>query len=189
MKILITALSLFTVSAVCAQNISGGVKAGVNVTNFTGGDFQDVKKKALVGFHAGGYLNFALGAISLQPEVLVSTGGATLESQGEKIDAKLTYIAVPVMVKFKTASGFYVEAGPQVGFKISEDVGDQTVSNFAKDLDLAAGAGIGYSFGKIGIGGRYLVGLSKVGDFDGGSVDPDFKNSTIQVGLFLRLGK
>lgn len=189
MKLFITAISMLTVSAVCAQNITGGVKGGVNISNFTGGDFNDVKKTALVGFHAGGYLNFALGGVSIQPEVLVSTGGATLEDQGNKVDVKLTYISVPVMVKFNPGGGFYLEAGPQVGFKISEDVKNQTVGDFAKSLDLSAGAGLGYSFGKLGIGGRYLVGLSKVGDFDSGNVDPDFKNSTIQVGLFLKLGK
>ena len=93
------------------------------------------------------------------------------------------------MVKFNTG-GFYLEAGPQVGFKISEDIGESTINDFAKDLDLAAGAGLGFQAGGIGIGARYLVGLSKVGDFDASAgIDPDFKNSTIQLGISFRLGK
>src|SRR4030095_8882686 len=55
-----------------AQNFSAGVKAGVNITNFTGGDFKSVDKKAMVGFHAGGFLSFALGVLYLQPEALIS---------------------------------------------------------------------------------------------------------------------
>lgn len=187
MKKILFILSLFVSGSAMAQNISGGIKAGANFTNFTGGDFSGLGKKAMVGFHAGGYLNFGLGPVAIQPELLVSTAGAKFEDVNEEV--KLTYVSIPVMVQFKPGGGFYVEAGPQFGFKISEDVKNSTIEDFAKDLDLGVGAGLGYTFGKIGIGGRYIVGLSKVGDFDSGSVDPDFKNSTIQVGLFLRLGK
>jgi hypothetical protein len=31
---------------------------------------------------------------------------------------------------------------------------------------------------------RYIAGLSKVGDFTGTNIDPDFKNSVIQASLF-----
>ena len=190
MKQTITALCLLLTVSAFSQNFSAGLKAGANITNFTGGDFDNIEKKALIGFHAGGWLNFGLGPVSIQPELLVSTGGAKLESAGQTENYKLTYITVPVMVRFKPAGGFYLEAGPQVGFKISEDIGNSTIDDFAKELDLSAGAGLGFQFGGIGIGGRYLVGLSKVGDFDAGQgIDPDFKNSTIQVGLSFRLGK
>ncbi|MFN4313464.1 MAG: porin family protein [Chitinophagaceae bacterium] len=187
MKRTIVAICLLATVGVHAQNISGGVKAGANISNFTGGNISDLENKALFGFHAGGFLNFSLGAVAIQPELLVSTAGAKFEDADT--DFKLTYISLPVMVQFKPGGGFYLEVGPQVSFKISEDVGESTVEDFAKDLDLAAAAGLGYNFGKIGIGARYLAGLSKVGDFDSGDIDPDFKNSTIQVGLTLRLGK
>ncbi|HTD93885.1 MAG TPA: porin family protein [Chitinophagaceae bacterium] len=188
MKKTILALLLLAGTASFAQNITGGIKAGANISNFTGGNFDAVKKKALVGFHAGGYLNFALGGVSIQPELLVSTAGAKFEDIDDKVT--LTYISVPVMVKFKSAGGFYIEAGPQVGFKISEDTKNETIDHFAKDLDLAVGAGLGFeSKAGLGIGARYMAGLSKVGDFDSGSIDPDFKNSVIQVGLSFRLGK
>lgn len=189
MKKLMIACLLLAGTAVSAQRVSGGLKAGANITNFTGGDFDNVDKQALVGFHAGGYLNFKLaGGFSLQPELLVSTAGAKFEDAlGEKRDYKLTYLTVPVMAKFTSPAGVYFELGPQVGFKLGEDYSDQTIDNFAKDLDLSAGAGIGFKLGPVGIGGRYLVGLSKVGDFDNSNVDPDFKNSVIQLGLSFKL--
>ncbi|RYG31362.1 MAG: PorT family protein, partial [Chitinophagaceae bacterium] len=77
-KVFVAALLLSGVAAY-SQNLSGGLKAGVNVTNFTGGDFSSVDKKSLVGFHAGGFLNIAFGSFSIQPEALVSTQGAKVK--------------------------------------------------------------------------------------------------------------
>lgn len=191
MKKAILALSFLIPAVSFAQNFSGGIKAGANFSNFTGGDFDAVKKKAIVGFHGGGFLNFSFGKLSLQPEVLVSTQGARIDSANKSYDWKVTYATVPVILKYRTESGFYLEAGPQVGFKLSENVSDETIKNFAKALDLSATAGLGFQTkGGLGIGARYLVGLSKVGDFDPPkNIDPDFKNSVIQVGAFITLGK
>ena len=191
MKKIIFALSILSSTACFAQNFSAGIKAGANFTNFTGGDFDAVKKKAIVGFHGGGFLNFSFGALSLQPEVLISTQGARIDSANKSYDWKLTYAVIPVMLKFKPGGPFYFELGPQVGFKLSENVSDETIKDFAKNLDLSAAAGLGFQTkGGLGIGARYLVGLSKVGDFDPPkNIDPDFKNSVIQVGAFITLGK
>lgn len=192
MKKVFVAVLLFAGVTGFSQNLTGGLKAGVNISNFTGTNFQNVDKKALVGFHAGGFLNIGFGAFSIQPEAMVSTQGAKVEDiGGSEYDIKLTYITVPVLAKFRTGSGFYIEAGPQVGFKISEDVGNQTISNFAKDLDLSIAGGLGFqSSGGFGIGARYIAGLSKVGDFSGvNNLDPDFKNGVIQAGIFWAFGK
>jgi len=191
MKKTIVALSLLITTASFGQNFSGGIKAGANFSNFTGGDFDAVKKKAIVGFHGGGFLNFSFGALSLQPELMISTQGARIDSANRSYDWKVTYATIPVVLKFRTTGGFYLEAGPQFGFKISENVSDETIEDFAKGLDLSAAAGLGFQTkGGLGIGARYLVGLSKVGDFDPPkNIDPDFKNSVIQVGAFITLGK
>ncbi len=190
MKKVLLAILVFASLHSMAQGVSGGIKAGANISNFSGGNFDAVKKKALVGFHAGGYLNFALGAVSLQPEALVSTNGARIDDGTGYKDYRLTYISVPVMLKYKTMGGFYLEAGPQVGFKINDDIPDQTIGDFAKGLDLSVGAGLGFQAGRgFGIGARYIAGLSKVGDYEAGSFDPDFKNGIVQVGFFFRLGK
>jgi hypothetical protein len=188
MKRMILAAGIsFVCSFLQAQGLTGGLKAGANITNFNGGNFDAVKKKAIVGFNAGGWLNFSLGALSLQPELLISTQGARIDSVSGHYDWKVTYASIPVMLKYRTSSGFYLEAGPQVSFKLSEDVENRTIRDFAKNLDLSAGAGLGFQTkGGFGIGARYLVGLSKVGDFDlsnSGGIDPDFKNSVIQVGI------
>jgi len=172
-----------------AQHFSIGLKGGANISNFTGGDFSDVKKKALVGFYAGAYLNFWLGKnFSLQPEALISTQGVKIEDGSASEKFKLTYLDVPITFKYRTDGGFYVEAGPQVGFKLGESVPDQTVGDFAKNLDLSIGAGLGFqSASGFGVGARYMAGISKVGDFDE-SDGPNFKNSVIQIGISYTLG-
>lgn len=184
MKKLLVAFVLFvSVHFAQAQKFSIGPKAGLNISNYTGGN---IESDALVGYHLGGMLNYGFGNVfSIQPEVLFSTQGAKVENNGNKSDFKISYVTVPVMLKFKSNGGFYFEFGPQVGFRSSSDIPDQTINNFAKNLDLAAGVGIGYhSPIGLGVGVRYLAGLSKVGDFTGQNIDPDFKNSVIQASLF-----
>src|SRR5882724_9560221 len=183
-------LLLVSASTLFAQKFQLGFKAGTNVSNFTGGDFSQVDKKALIGFHAGAFLGFWIGDIfSINPEVQFSSEGAKIKNAGNDENFKLYYINVPVMAKFRFPGGFYIEAGPQVGFKASEDVPNSTINTFAKNLDLAVAGGIGYhSPIGLGIGARYIAGVSKVGDFDASEgINPDFKNSTIQVSLFYTL--
>src|SRR5690606_27573924 len=138
------------------------------------------------GYHLGGLLNFGIGNhFSIQPEVLFSTQGAKIDRAGNKSDFKVNYVTVPVMFRLKTTGGFYVEAGPQAGFRTSTNIPDQTINNFAKNLDLAVGGGIGYQSAiGLGIGVRYIAGVSKVGNFTGQNINPDFKNSVIQASLF-----
>jgi Outer membrane protein beta-barrel domain len=187
-KVFFVSLLAISISAK-AQHFSIGLKGGANISNFTGGDFSDVKKKALVGFYAGAYLNFWVGKnFSLQPEALISTQGVKIEDGSTSDNYKLTYLSVPIMLKYRADGGFYFEAGPQVGFKLGESVPDESLGDFAKNLDLSIGAGLGFqSAGGFGIGARYLAGISKVGDFEDAD-GPNFKNSVIQIGISYTLG-
>ena len=171
-----------------SQRFQLGIKGGANFNNYQGSNIQDVKTNTLVGFHAGALVNLKFGSVfSVQPELLVSSQGAKLESATEKENFKVTYATLPIMLKLKSHSGLYIEAGPQFGLKMSDNISG--VNTDVKNLDAALAAGVGYhsSIG-LGIGARYIAGLSKVGDIDfGNGVNPDYKNSTIQVSLFYTL--
>lgn len=186
LKLVYISILLLCIQSAAAQHFQFGIKGGVNISNFTGGDFEDIEKESLVGAHAGGLVRFRFGeTLALQPEVLFSSQGAKLKSAVDEFDARISYINIPVLVQFHTTGGFFFEGGPQVGFKVSEDVPDQTIEDFAESSDLSLALGLGYQTRSgIGFSGRYTIGLSKVGDFDPATLDPDFKNGVIQLGLF-----
>ena len=131
---------------------------------------------------------FSFGHLALQPELLYSEQGAKLKSADKETDFKLSYLNIPVMLQWETDGGFYLEAGPQGGFKITENVPDSITSDFAKNGDFSIGLGLGFhAKGGFGIGGRYVVGISKIGEFDSENINPDFKNAVIQFSLFYTL--
>ncbi|MBO9572002.1 MAG: PorT family protein [Chitinophagaceae bacterium] len=188
-KLIIVPLMILSMG-VFAQKFQFGLKAGANISNFTGLKWENVDTKARVGFHGGAFLNFLLGDnFMISPEVLFSSQGAKLESAGHSENFDVSYLAIPVMLRYRFTGGFYLEAGPQFSFKLNENVPDQSVENFAKSSDVGIGMGLGYhGNGGLGIGARYIAGISKVGDFDETQLaNPDFKNGVIQVSLFYTL--
>ncbi len=166
-----------------AQSFGLGAKGGMNISGYAGGNMQS---KALVGYHIGGMLSFGFGRVlSLQPEVLFSTQGAMVTANGTSERLRTQYITVPVMLKLKASGGFYLEIGPQFAYRSSERIPEQNFGSFTRNLDLSAGLGMGYqSRAGFGFGARYLVGLSRVGDFSGRDISPDFRNSVLQLSLF-----
>lgn len=184
MKKLLFAIALLISTSTFAQ-LQIGIKGGVNASNFSGKNLEGYKKEGLVGFHVGGYLDIPVsGIFSVKPEVLWSTQGAKLEdATGGKTDYKLNYVNVPVLAKFDLG-GAYVEFGPQFGFKASENIGNTTINDFAKGLDLSGAVGLGFNSGRgFGIAARYFAGLSKVSDYEFGNTKPDYKNSVFQLSL------
>lgn len=188
-KLLIIPLIVIS-TGLFAQNFQVGLKGGINVSNFTGSTLENVDKKALLGFHGGAFLSLLFGDhVALQPEALFSTQGARVSTVNGDENWRVNYLNVPVNLKFRFNGGFYLEAGPQIGFKLSENVPNQTTEDFAENLDFSVNAGLGFH-GKsgLGIGGRYVVGISKVGNLDNNDFDnPRFRNGVAQLFIFYTL--
>jgi hypothetical protein len=188
-KLLIIPLIVIS-SGLFAQNFQLGLKGGINVSNFTGSTFENVDKKALLGFHGGAFLSLLFGDhVALQPEALFSTQGARVSTVNGNERWRVNYLNVPVNLKFRFNGGFYLEAGPQVGFKLSENIPNQSTEDFAENMDFSVNAGLGFH-GKsgLGIGGRYVLGISKVGNLDDDDFDnPRFRNGVAQIFLFYTL--
>lgn len=180
---------LLTCQKSFSQKTSYGIKAGINLSTVTGDAYPSDTVKMLVGYHAGGFITIKLPFISIQPELLISTAGSKFWTNDVIQVMKFTYISLPVMIKIKPLKGFYVEAGPQFSYKIAESISTSNLRGMINELDLSAGAGLGFNAGPLGIYTRYLAGLSKVGDFDSDS-RPNFKNGVFQAGLsFVFKGK
>ena len=113
------------------KQLEFGITAGGNYSNFTNANFAT---DPLPGFHAGFTVSYKFtDNFLVSEEFLYSLQGAkvkdgTLAGQ----DIKLSYASVPILFKYRTNSGFYVEAGGQAGFKVKEDIGGSNRSQICQ---------------------------------------------------------
>ena len=161
-----------------------GIKAGRNYSDFANANFDT---EGLPGFHAGAIIAFDINEKwSVQEDFLFSTQGAKIKggiSDGK--DLKLSYVTVPIVLKYKTSFGLYFEAGPQVGILVSEDFKEITNNDFAEKIDAGMVGGIGYQFPNgLGIGARYYYGLTDISKIKSTTINTDFQNNMSQVSLF-----
>jgi len=165
------------------EKLEFGITAGGNYSNFTNANFAT---DPLPGFHAGFTVSYKFtNNFLVSEEFLYSLQGAKVKDgtfAGQ--DIKLSYAAVPILFKYRTNSGVYVEAGGQAGFKVKEDIGGVTDAKFAKKIDFGAVGGFGYQ-SKMGLGidARYLYGLQKVQETPSPLLG-DLKNNSIQASIF-----
>ncbi|WP_345948931.1 porin family protein [Mucilaginibacter sp. PAMB04274] len=160
-----------------------GLTAGGNASNFTNANFPT---DPLPGFQGGLTVAYKFTEnFIVQEEFLYTMQGAKVKGGllGTR-DVKLSYAAIPILLKYRTSSGFFVEAGPQAGFKIKEDIGGVTDAKFFKKIDFGMIGGIGYKSNiGLGIDARYVYGLQKVQEIPS-TVLGDFKNNSIQASIF-----
>lgn len=191
-KLLFVASMLLSTGAFSQGLVAGlkkrlefGIKAGAGYSDFVNANFST---DPLVGYHFGGTIGFKFNdRFSIQEDILYSLQGARAKSDllGKK-DIKLHYMTIPILLRYKTHSGFYVEGGAQAAMLISEDLpglrGDQ---KFAKKVDAGAVGGIGFhSKIGLGVGVRYIYGFTEIGQADNPIVKPNFTTSTAQASIF-----
>jgi hypothetical protein len=163
-------LVVFT-STVQAQKF--GVRAGLNIANVSGGDGPDTKP--LTGIYAGVFkeLTIVPALFFLQPELQYTSQGYKVEDTKVSIG----YLNVPILAKVYVAKTFSLEAGPQIGFKVNDNLdvpeGGNKIETF--DTAFAGGLGLNFPFG-LGINARYVMGLSEI------VKDSEEKNQVIQLG-------
>ncbi|HLK27490.1 MAG TPA: porin family protein [Puia sp.] len=205
MKHLFLLVAAATITTIATAQVQFGAKAGLNLANARVSPTQSGESYSFKpDFHVG-FLASAPIAENLffQPEVTYSGEGTSAkftdgtESQSAKIN--LGFINVPLLVQYRTSSGFFAELGPQAGILLSakEKVSSNgtTVSVSIKDqvksFNLSGVLGIGYlSSMNLGVDARFSYGflnLSKNSDSNngGGSI----KTETIQIGVFYLFGE
>ena len=183
------AMIAFVSAGAFAQGVSGGLKAGVNLANWSGDDVEDSEMK--ISFHGGGFLNIAFSdALSVQPELLFNSVGTKFTEGDYSETYKLSYISIPVMLMYSFGN-FNIQAGPQfsilAGAKVKYEEGGDSLEEDIKDSlkgsDIGVNVGLGASFGKVNATARYCLGLSNIVDDD----DADIKNGVIQLSLGVKL--
>ncbi|WP_417874952.1 porin family protein [Xanthomarina gelatinilytica] len=204
--ILITGLFIFSTTLLHAQAdskaIQLGVKGGVNSTKITGDDIDDVKSRT--SFNVGLLAEIPITErFSLQPEVMYSGQGFDVKEidqdnifdTNENIEYQLDYIQVPVLLKAYLVKGLSIEAGPQFGFKIHEELdfqpnndgGDIEINeddSYVKDFDTGLVLGTAYKFDNgFFVNGRYNMGLTNIFEDNTIFENVDAKNAVWQFGI------
>ncbi len=173
-----------------AQGMSGGVKAGLNLANFSGDDVGDTDMR--IAYHIGGFLNLGLSdVLSFQPELLYNSVGTQVSEGNEKLVYKLNYVSIPLSLLYSFGT-VNVQAGPQFSFlasakgkaSVGDDSAEIDIKDWFKGTDLGVNIGLGASFGKINASARYYLGLTDIPDSEG---DAKIKNSNIQLSLGYKL--
>lgn len=171
------------------KDISFGVKGGLNISSVTNAVQYGTNSSSLIGFHLGFFGEFMVSdKFAVQPELLYSTQGVKVDdSGGNKIDAKLDYINIPVMAKYYATNSFSLEFGPQIGFLVSakEKSGGVTtdIKDATKSTDFGLNLGAGYDITKnMTLGLRYNFGLSQL-QKDLATGESASKNSVFQFSV------
>jgi len=172
--VILVVVMMFAVSASAQSEKAFGLKGGVNMFKPYGDDVTD----------ADYYTSYAIGVFYyhafseifvLQPELYYSIKGGKGEDEGDESVLKLSYIDIPVLLKFNLplegkswAPNLY--AGPYLAFLMGADVNDHDVKDFfsSTDFGLVVGAGADFhlSEGKhlLELDFRYSMGFTKIYD-------------------------
>ena len=164
---------------------SFGIKGGLNYSTVTQGNF-DEGLDPRTSFHIGFFGEIPLidNVFSIQPEFIYSRQGFennfSFLGTNYKTTYKIDYINMPILAKLYIGKTLALEAGPQFGLKINENIesdNSSTETNDVNAFDTALSGGISLNFDAVFISGRYTYSLNEV------VKDSDAKNSVFQVGI------
>lgn len=175
MKKIILLSIIFSYPFFSQAQLSGGIKAGLNVANVSI-EPDVISTDNRVGLHLGGYAKFDINEnISLQPELLYSQKGFGFTLLTASSDMNINYMDLAALVRYNINEMISIHAGPQLGFVLSakakEDDGEDDFKDIVKstDFSLAGGVQVDLPTGIIG-GVRYNLGITNISET---SDDPD----------------
>jgi hypothetical protein len=194
-RVTLLALSLIFAAIQTFAQFTAGPKAGLNMSDVYFGSVIDDDIKYRTGLNAGVFGNYRLNArFDVQAELLYSQQGykntiPVMEFGGSTVlngfKTLTHYLNIPVLVRFYPLSRFYLEAGPQVGFRLGHNYSDLPdysgiVDEFesgkkSTDFSLAGGAGITLGKG-FSLSARYCHSLLKEPGFA-------YRNRVIQFSI------
>lgn len=194
-KLLVLVIMLCVYSFSNSQEVSYGVKAGVNLSDwhFSVSNYNDVYDMR-IAYHVGAVVEIGFSdKFSVQPELLYSSVGCKVNASeiaresapSSDINYIANYLSIPVLAKYYVAEGFSVELGPQLsilmGAKASNDDDSEDIKDELESIDFGAGIGASYKMENgLFLNARYIYGLSNViKDFG----DETAKNNVFQFSL------
>ncbi|WP_069131907.1 porin family protein [Rhodohalobacter halophilus] len=201
MRKLTSLLVVIFITTVMAQSVhaqspvSFGLKAGMNISNLHGSDFEPDAK---TGILLGAVLDINVPALPFGVEsgVYYSQKGAELSGDNFESKIKLDYIEVPVMAKFQLGPPGPITpslaVGPYLGFNVNAEeefssggvTQTDDISDGIKGTEFGGVGALGLDFNlgltKLNATARYSYGFTSV--WDDSDVDSD-RNAVFSIAL------
>jgi len=168
-KLFLIVFAVLVSSTTFAQGIDLGIKAGVNFISFSDAVGFDNNTGFVVGVFST--LKFS-DKIALQGDLLYSQQGAEVDFEdldiGNEVDKlDLNYINVPVVLKYYVVKKLNIQAGPQFGFVVDDNIGEvfngisNNISTNSFALTGVVGVGLDLPLG-LRATARYNFGLTDI---------------------------
>lgn len=189
-NILVIAI-LFMAAGLSAQSF--GVRAGVNMASQSWSEDAGIDLSSRTGFYVGAIAEFGISEnLFLQGELDYIQKGAKAEFLGEENEQTVSYLEVPILLKYKMGLGemlgLHITAGPTLGYALNGTTDDEDIDfdedgyeRFELGASIGAGVGLGVAGGMLSLEVRYGLGFTNlVSDED---VDLTVTNKGLSVGL------
>jgi hypothetical protein len=175
-----------------AQNVSFGVRADANLSNFILSDLPAMESNMGFGVTLGGFTKIDLGRnFAIQPELLFHFKSSTSEIGNVENDFRYWGMEIPVFAlgQWDTVNGrFYAGLGPYMALGFSAkfnnndlDLYDGTLRRF----DFGFGAMLGYEFRNgFQINAGYKIGVLDL--MDAGRDNASMHSQTLSFGVGFR---
>ena len=197
---------LQTTSFINAQKTQFGFKVGANFSNLDSSDGNASRSLITkISFHAGVFLVIPLSnKFAIQPELFYSSQGSSFNYTIYKNYSfttstnkfLLSYINIPVLLKYDLEKNTYLEFGPQLAILTNADLeinaGNKVVTKDVSDLFYKTDFGLNFGFGInlneiLAINGRYSLGLTNIVKPENANDKSTLTNTVISAGLVLKL--
>ncbi|WP_127845526.1 porin family protein [Psychroflexus aestuariivivens] len=182
------ALGLFATNEMKAQEyFEFGFKGGVNLSNLTGDNTDDLDPRTTMNIGVFGIYKVT-DKIGVQAEILYSEQGTERESVffdgfseiEEDYVLKTQYINLPLMASYNVIENLWVEAGPQIGYLVKAEVDLETttednlgsvesstetqdVTDSYESIDMALNVGLRYKLARnFLVQARYSKGITDI---------------------------
>jgi hypothetical protein len=193
-KLLFFSIIVLMTTAVFAQ-FTIGPKVGFTMSKLNvSGTVQDFTQEAKAGWQIGAFARFGK-KLYLQPELMFTTSGGILYTEGDELKTKVTLnnIQVPVMLGFKLINlkivNVRIMGGPAISFVTNTEISsDQHIENplageDIKSANWSAQLGFGVDVLMFALDVRYEWGLSNIYDPPAGDPSGDMKSNLWNVSL------
>jgi hypothetical protein len=122
--------------------ITFGIKTGINLANQSSPGSEDVfESKSLLLFHVGGYYSYRFSPyFIIQPELILSGKGSRWSDIFDEKKDIITYLDLPVIVKYQPVKNFNFQLGFQPGY---------TMKTLQKDLKTGVSSDLSYAYNKL----------------------------------------